>query len=104
MILDPTVSGCPNEVKIVDRNDWFAKPSSTTLTPLNLPSKRVIIAHTASESCASEVSTSFDMQWKRLKSTILSFSSLNSIVSMRECSEANSKISYSKPWIFGYRV
>lgn len=42
-------------LKIVSREEWGARPPQGELTKLELPSTRVIIAHTASENCTTQV-------------------------------------------------
>lgn len=45
-----------DHLRIVERNEWLAQPIVAPLDPLVLPAPWVIITHTASESCYSQVS------------------------------------------------
>lgn len=42
-------------LRIVTRGDWIAQPPENELDKLVLPSERVIIAHTATENCTTQV-------------------------------------------------
>lgn len=42
-------------LRIVSRMEWLAMPPMRQLTPLQLPSKRVIIAHTGDQTCSTLV-------------------------------------------------
>lgn len=42
-------------LKIISRRDWLAQPPQNELPSLELPLKRVIIAHTATENCTTQV-------------------------------------------------
>lgn len=42
-------------LKIVSRAEWHAQPPEHELERLELPSTRVIIAHTATENCSTQV-------------------------------------------------
>lgn len=44
-----------DHLRIVERNDWLAQPIVAPLDDLVLPAPWVIITHTASESCYSQV-------------------------------------------------
>lgn len=46
-------SECP--LRIISRNDWTAQPPEENPIPLNLPVERVIIAHTNTTSCTTQV-------------------------------------------------
>uniref|UniRef100_A0A1A9Z2M8 Peptidoglycan recognition protein family domain-containing protein n=1 Tax=Glossina pallidipes TaxID=7398 RepID=A0A1A9Z2M8_GLOPL len=38
-------------LRLVTRNEWFARPHRDTVVPLSLPVERVIVSHTASDIC-----------------------------------------------------
>lgn len=42
-------------LRIISRDEWLAQPPKQDLTPLVLPAKRVVITHTATESCDTQV-------------------------------------------------
>lgn len=44
-----------NPLRIIPRNDWTAQPPEENPIPLKLPVDRVIIAHTATTSCTTQV-------------------------------------------------
>lgn len=43
-------------LRMVTRTEWLAQPPNEILTPLILPAKRIIITHTATEFCETQVS------------------------------------------------
>ncbi|GAB0098253.1 Peptidoglycan recognition protein [Sergentomyia squamirostris] len=43
-------------LRLVSRSEWIAQPPNEDLVNLTLPSKRVIIAHTATEDCSTQAS------------------------------------------------
>lgn len=43
-------------LRMVSRDEWLAQPPNEILTPLILPAKRIIITHTATEFCETQVS------------------------------------------------
>lgn len=43
-------------LRVIPRGEWIAQPPANTLDKLVLPSTRVIIAHTATEDCTTQVS------------------------------------------------
>jgi peptidoglycan recognition protein LC len=43
------------QLKIVVRDEWLAQPPSAQLANLNLPVNKVVIAHTATEDCSTQV-------------------------------------------------
>lgn len=49
------MSNNPGNLRIVARGEWLAQPPNSNLTDLELPAKRVIIAHTATEGCSAQV-------------------------------------------------
>lgn len=61
-------------IRMVTRSEWLAQEPENELTPLRLPATRVIIAHTATESCSSQGSCVFR-------------------------GSIHSKFSYRKPWM-----
>lgn len=44
-------------MRFISRSQWLAQPPEADLFNLDLPSNRVIIAHTATENCSNQVST-----------------------------------------------
>jgi hypothetical protein len=44
-----------NVLRLVSRDEWLAQPPNNDLTPLNLPVGRIIITHTATEPCETQV-------------------------------------------------
>lgn len=48
-----TGHGAP--LRMIARPQWLAQPPNHALNPLELPSNRVIIAHTATEQCSTQV-------------------------------------------------
>lgn len=50
------LTGYGAPLRLIARPQWLAQPPSHTLNPLELPSNRVIIAHTATEQCTTQVS------------------------------------------------
>ncbi|XP_055910910.1 peptidoglycan-recognition protein LC-like [Eupeodes corollae] len=49
-------------LRLVTRDEWLARPESESLTLLNLPVHRVIIAHTATGLCTSQASCALQTQ------------------------------------------
>ena len=45
-----------NVLRLISRDEWLAQPPNNELTDLVLPAKRVIITHTATEPCDTQVS------------------------------------------------
>lgn len=43
-------------LRLISRDEWLAQPPNEVLTPLILPAKRIIITHTATEFCETQVS------------------------------------------------
>lgn len=43
-------------LRLISRDEWLAQPPNESLTPLILPAKRIIITHTATEFCETQVS------------------------------------------------
>lgn len=44
-----------SNLRFVSRDEWLAQPPSAETNDLQLPAKRVIIAHTATENCSAQV-------------------------------------------------
>lgn len=42
-------------LRLVSRDEWLAEPARAELTPLNLPVKRVVVTHTATDICETQV-------------------------------------------------
>lgn len=42
-------------LRFISRQQWLAQPPESELTNLELPSMRVIVAHTATENCSTQV-------------------------------------------------
>jgi hypothetical protein len=42
-------------LRLISRDEWLAEPAREELTPLNLPIKRVIVTHTATDICETQV-------------------------------------------------
>lgn len=49
-------SSTQKSIRIITRDEWLAQPAKAELSNLSLPVKKVIIAHTATESCDNQVS------------------------------------------------
>ncbi|XP_063698379.1 peptidoglycan-recognition protein LC-like isoform X2 [Culicoides brevitarsis] len=50
-------------LRIVTRDEWIAQPPNNPLTPLELPSTKVIIAHTATEGCTTQAQCTFRVRF-----------------------------------------
>ncbi|XP_037906725.1 peptidoglycan-recognition protein LC isoform X2 [Hermetia illucens] len=50
-------------LRMVSRAEWVAQPPRNTLNDLELPARRVIIAHTATEGCLSQGSCTFHVRY-----------------------------------------
>lgn len=50
-------------LRIVTRDEWTAQPPSSSLTDLQLPISRVIIAHTATEGCQTQEECMFRVRY-----------------------------------------
>lgn len=48
---DDVITDSSGDLRVISRREWLAEPPSGELLKLDLPVSRVIIAHTASESC-----------------------------------------------------
>lgn len=44
-----------SSLRFVSRSEWLAQPPNSDLNDLELPAKRIIIAHTATENCTNQV-------------------------------------------------
>lgn len=44
-----------SSLRFVSRSEWLAQPPNSDLNDLELPSQRIIIAHTATENCTNQV-------------------------------------------------
>lgn len=55
---DDIITDGSSSLRMVARDEWLAQPPNKELTDLNLPANRVIIAHSATENCTSQVISS----------------------------------------------
>lgn len=49
------ISDVSGQLKFISRNNWIAQPPEVVPIQLELPSTRVIIAHTATKNCSTQV-------------------------------------------------
>lgn len=49
------ISGTGGPLRIISRSEWIAQPPEHDLAKLELPATRVIVAHTATENCTTQV-------------------------------------------------
>lgn len=49
------LTGYGAPLRLIARPQWLAQPPSHVLNPLEMPATRVIIAHTATEQCSTQV-------------------------------------------------
>ena len=52
---DDIIDEGPPSLRLVHRDEWLAQPPSNVLTDLEVPATRIIIAHTATENCSTQV-------------------------------------------------
>lgn len=100
---DDIITDTAGPLRVVSRKDWVAQPPNNKPDPLDLPVARVIIAHTATEHCLTQV---LQMVYPGSKtntgcSIIALFSYLCFDFAGRVCasSACNSNISYRIAWV-----
>lgn len=52
---DDLLPGNGESLRFISRSQWLAQPAEADLFDLDLPSNRLIIAHTATENCSNQV-------------------------------------------------
>lgn len=52
---DDVITDSSGDLRVITRKEWLASPPTSELVKLDLPVSRVIIAHTASDSCTTLV-------------------------------------------------
>ncbi|XP_037045309.1 peptidoglycan-recognition protein LC-like isoform X1 [Bradysia coprophila] len=52
-----------SSLRYVTRSEWLAQPPNSNLNNLELPSQRVIIAHTATENCTNQATCTFRVRY-----------------------------------------
>lgn len=57
------ITGYGTSLRFVSRSQWLAQPPEGNLSNLELPAKRVIIAHTATEDCLTQASCTFRVRY-----------------------------------------
>ncbi|KAJ6640718.1 Peptidoglycan-recognition protein LC, partial [Pseudolycoriella hygida] len=52
-----------SSLRFISRSEWLAQPPNADLNDLELPSQRIIIAHTATENCTNQATCTFRVRY-----------------------------------------